>query len=40
MKHEDENYKKTVIILVNKKLFVILLRTTFYKTPKHGTKHQ
>ena len=31
-KHQDENYKKTVIILVNKKLFVILLRTTFYKT--------
>jgi DNA-binding transcriptional MerR regulator len=29
---EDKNYKKTVIILVNKKLFVILLRTTFYKT--------
>jgi len=33
MKHSDENYKKNVIILVNKKLFVILLRTTFYKTP-------
>jgi DNA-binding transcriptional MerR regulator len=30
--YEDKNYKKTFIILVNKKLFVILLRTTFYKT--------